>query len=287
MSVISGHKRSTSRFAAKTWPFGCTLALVIGLAEISRAAPAGSDPPGAIDVVLDPGHGGSNSGSPGRGEVLEKHVTLALAKAVRVRLESVGIVVQMTRTRDAYVPIRARARTSNVLRPHCFVSIHTNASPDHSRSGVETYLLSREQVDIHARHAARMASSDAEAVLADLRALEIARRSLRLAESLQHQFVGVGGAAAASDRGYHPTDRGVRQAAHDVLADAEGPSVLIEAGFLDHPTEGRVLASAAGQAHVADRIAAGIIGFLHGERSASPGARLDVADEALARLAAK
>jgi N-acetylmuramoyl-L-alanine amidase len=57
-------------------------------------------------------------------------------------------------------------------------------------------------------------------------------------------------------------DRGVRQAAHDVLADAEVPAVLVEVGFLDHPIEGRVLASAEGQDEVAERLAAAILAFV-------------------------
>jgi N-acetylmuramoyl-L-alanine amidase len=212
---------------------------------------------GVVDVVLDPGHGGSNFGSPGRGEVLEKRVTLALAKAVRQRLHAAGLHVQLTRTNDGYVPIRARARIANTLGPRCFVSIHANASGEHTRNGVETYFLSRDAIDIHARRLASLAGGDADAVLADLRALSVARAAMRLAESVQRAMV------APRDGELPVTSRGVRQAAHDVLADAEVPSILVEVGFLDHPVEGRWLASSEGQAAVADRLADGILAFLH------------------------
>ena len=235
-----------------------------------------------IDVVLDAGHGGSNSGSPGRGEIYEKRVTLALARQVRSRLESVGLRVAMTRSHDVYVPIRARARMANAMQPKCFVSIHTNASPDHSRHGVETYLLSRDAIDIRARRAAREASSDADAIVADLAVLDAARGSLRLAGLLQRQLVG-GPALHPDGLLYRPTDRGVRQAAHDVLADAAVPAVLVEAGFLDHPTEGRLLATVEGQAQVADRIAAAIITFVRGPNGVVTGARA-MAPVTLARL---
>jgi N-acetylmuramoyl-L-alanine amidase len=233
------------------------IVLTGALAFTAALLPASSvSAAGRVEVVIDPGHGGSNTGSPGRGEVLEKRVTLALAKAVKKRLEAAGVAVQLTRTRDVYVPIRARARVANALKPRCFVSLHTNASLDHARQGAETYLLSLDGIDIRAHHAARAASDDASGVLADLTALATGRASLRLAELVQHQLVAPGRA------GYAPVDRGVRQAAHDVLADAEVPAVLVEVGFLDHPIEGRVLASAEGQDEIAGRLAAAILAFV-------------------------
>jgi N-acetylmuramoyl-L-alanine amidase len=237
------------------------LSLIAAFASMLGGGVARAD---AIQVVIDPGHGGSNTGSPGRGEVLEKRVTLALAKALRKKLEAAGVSVTMTRTRDVYVPIRARARVANASKPRCFISLHTNASNDHARHGVETYLLSRDAIDIRARRAAAQRSDDTDAVLADLQSLGVARASLRLAEMVQKQLVSGGG-------GYTPTDRGVRQAAHDVLADAEVPAVLVEVGFLDHPVEGRVLASPEGQEQVAERLAAAILGFV---RTTDPDAPL-------------
>jgi N-acetylmuramoyl-L-alanine amidase len=210
-------------------------------------------------VVIDPGHGGSNTGSPGRGEVLEKRVTLAIGKLLAKKLEAAGVTTQLTRSHDVYVPIRARARVANLLQPRCFVSIHTNASLDHARRGVETYLLSKEAIEIHARRSSAEASDEVSAILADLRALATARASLRLAELVQHHLLD---GASTSANAYVPVDRGVRQAAHDVLADAEVPAILVEVGFLDHPIEGRMLASPDGQVLVAERLASAILAFL-------------------------
>jgi N-acetylmuramoyl-L-alanine amidase len=210
-----------------------------------------------VDVVLDPGHGGSNFGSPGRGEVLEKRVTLLLAKAVALRLRDSGLRVELTRQHDDYVAIRARTRMANALQPRCFVSIHANASGDHTKSGVETYFLSRAAIDLRAHRVASQAANDADAVLSDLRVLGVAHAAMRLAESVQRALVEPD-ARADGPR----LDRGVRQAAHDVLADSEVPAILVEVGFLDHPVEGRWLASAEGQAAIADRLAQGISAFL-------------------------
>lgn len=244
---------------------GLVLPCLLGLSSPARAQDATQARP--VDVVLDPGHGGSNTGSPGRGEMLEKRATLALAKQVRRRLVEAGLSVRLTRTDDGYVPIRARARMANALSPRCFVSIHTNASPDHARRGVETYLLSREAVDIRARRAARLATSDSAALVAEQRVLAEAKASHKLAELVQRHLLE--GASSRSE-GYFPVDRGVRQASHDVLADAEGAAILIEAGFLDHPVEGRLLASPEGQAEIARRIADGIVSYLHQSSSSPP-----------------
>ena len=88
-------------------------------------------------------------------------------------------------------------------------------------------------------------------------------------ESVQRHLLG-GGSSRGEGPSYFPVDRGVRQAAHDVLADVDGPAILVEAGFLDHPVEGRLLASQEGQAQVARRIADGIIAFLAVERPSDP-----------------
>lgn len=222
------------------------------------------------DVVIDPGHGGTNTGSPGRGTLLEKQATLTISKAVARELREAGLVVALTRTRDEYVPLRARARLANALAPQCFVSIHTNASPDHSRHGIETYLLSRDAIDIHSRLAAQLAADDGAAILAEQRVLATARASLQLAGIVQKHLLG--GASTVDGSSYFPSDRGVRQASHDVLADAEVPAILVEAGFLDHAVEGRLLASAAGQARTAHLIASGILAFVR-QQSAPVAAR--------------
>src|SRR5262245_42503665 len=106
-------------------------------------------------VVIDPGHGGSNTGAPGRSPgSYEKQVTLAVARVLQNRLEREGVKVVMTRQRDEYLTLRERARRANAARPDCFVSIHTNASPEHARRGAETFVLARETAEVEARRAA-------------------------------------------------------------------------------------------------------------------------------------
>src|SRR5678815_3452652 len=99
--------------------------LILALASVAAAEPV---------VVIDAGHGGSNTGAPGRvAGAFEKQVTLAVARALQQRLERDGVKVVMTRERDTYLTLRERARRANAAKPDCFVSIHTNASPEHAR----------------------------------------------------------------------------------------------------------------------------------------------------------
>ena len=99
-------------------------------------------PAAALTVVIDPGHGGSNCGAvgPGPQKPIEKRVTLAVAQALRRELERRGAHVVMTRERDAYLTLGERVRRANGARADLFLSIHANASLDHSRRGVETSL---------------------------------------------------------------------------------------------------------------------------------------------------
>jgi N-acetylmuramoyl-L-alanine amidase len=190
-----------------------------------------------LTVVIDPGHGGSNTGAPGRHGALEKQVTLAIARALEKRLASESVDVVLTRDRDEYLTLRERSRRANAAHADVFVSLHTNASVDHGRRGVETYALSREAGDVEARRAARRVGDGAAALLADLGLLEARRQSVSLAQLAQKRLVEARGAADSSPRG-PAYDRGAKLASFDVLAGVRAAAVLVEVGFIDHPVEG-------------------------------------------------
>src|SRR5581483_11196542 len=186
----------------------------------------------ALTVVIDPGHGGSNTGAPGRAPgAYEKQVTLRIARALERRLRSDGAEVVLTRDRDRYLTIRERARRANAARPDCFISLHTNATLEHGRRGVETYVLAREAVDVEAHRAAFAAADPLAARLAELGRLDAQRQELTLARAVQTRLVAI-----------RPgNDRGVKQAELDVLEGVEAPAILVEVGFIDHPLEGAEL----------------------------------------------
>jgi N-acetylmuramoyl-L-alanine amidase len=220
---------------------------LVGLVGTAAAAPR------TMSVVIDAGHGGSNTGAPGRGAgVYEKQVTLAIARALGRRLAGEGLRVVLTRTRDQYLTLRERARRANAAGADCFLSVHTNASADHGNRGVETYVLGRESADVEARRAAARVSDPAAARLEELARLDAQHGSLRLARAVQARL------AAAVGPGL---DRGVRQAGYDVLAGLATPAVLVEVGFIDHPIEGPRLLRPEVQERIAAALAEAVFDF--------------------------
>lgn len=229
-----------------------TFALVVaGLAVAAASVHAEAKP---LSVVLDPGHGGSNIGSPGCGGIAEERITLSLARMVRKRLQKRGMQVSLTRERNVYVTLAERVRRANSTGADVFVSIHGNASPGHAERGVETYVGARDVFDVAADRAAAAEKDPVAAMRARARVRFVAAESERLARALQTHVVLVRGG-----------DRGVRQHAWDVLDGVRVPAALIEVGFVDHPQEGEELLQADTLGRIADAIADAI-----GEFAAPP-----------------
>jgi len=222
-------------------------------------------------VVIDPGHGGADPGNPGRyfsGGLVEKDITLAVARLLRAELARRGIPATLTRTIDTLIDLADRGA---LCRADCdlFVSVHVNAMPDgrniERTSGVETYFLSdaktedQERVAKMENDALRFETAPAggshgpvDFILKDLQLNEYLRESARLAELVQDKVVAV-----------HPGGgRGVQQAGFMVLTTARRPAILVEAGFATNRIDGAFLASSLGQHKIASAIADGIVAYL-------------------------
>lgn len=207
-------------------------------------------------VALDPGHGGSNLGAQGPGGVLEKHLTLDLARRIEARLKERGQVkAVLCRTDDVAVPVRARVRCANEAKARLFLSLHANASPLGPRRGTqrgfELYVLAPGAVAADARAAAATAPDPDLGAFAAHRVRATARESVAAASRIAWRL----GDALGIEQ-----DRGIKQqgATADVLEGLEMPGVLVEVGFLDHPVEGPLIVSEAGRARIADALARAI-----------------------------
>ncbi len=212
-------------------------------------------------VVIDAGHGGSNTGAPGRVPgAFEKQVTLGVARVLQRRLEREGVRVVMTRERDTYLTLRERVRRANAVKADCFISIHTNASLEHGRHGVEVYVLQRETAEVEARRAATKVHG-VDALLTELGLLEAQRASVSLAWALMAQIGDV------------QSERAVKQAGYDVLSGVDAAAALVEIGFIDHPIEGPQLLKAEQQRRIGDQLAEGVFDFLSARRPARYAAR--------------
>jgi N-acetylmuramoyl-L-alanine amidase len=198
------------------------------------------------DVVLDPGHGGSESGAVGSNGLTEKALNLTISfKVQQILQQEHGLVVQLTRTTDVRVPLRVRAAIAEALRPRAFVSIHHNggATRVQSQPGTEVYH--------------QIASSESRR-LGGILYEEISRAMARYPTS----WVGTNRKVSSRIRRDGTDLYGVLRNAPNV------PSVITEALYLSNPPEARLLATTAVQDAQARAIATGIVRFL---TTADPG----------------
>ena len=221
-------------------------------------------------VVLDPGHGGSESGTRSRKGLLEKHVVLSIAHFTAAELRDRGYRVSLTRETDVDMSHGARVNIANRRSASVFVSIHANWAPVPQRRGIESYILSAEASDKRTAALLRQeegvstaegldsSDGDLSAILGDLAQTHAHADAARLARRIQDSLGGLGGLKPS---------RGLRQAPFAVLKGARMPAVLVELGYLSNPEQARYLATPQGQREAAARLAKGIASFLRRRRN--------------------
>lgn len=212
-------------------------------------------------IMIDPGHGGRDSGTPGTGryKTTEKDialdVSLALGKKLEANFDNVEIVY--TRKSDVFPTLNGRAKVANNKDVDLFVSIHCNAQPGKKGTayGSETYVLgtskNKQNLEVAKRENGVIALEDNKEVYKDfnsnsaefLLGLELAQESyldhsIKLARYIEDEFQ-----VTAKRR-----SRGVKQNIFYVLAYTYMPSVLVELGFLTHKKEEDFLNSKKGKA---------------------------------------
>jgi N-acetylmuramoyl-L-alanine amidase len=215
-------------------------------------------------VFLDAGHGGKDPGTSHNG-LVERDVTLDVAKRVGNLLRRKGIDVQYSRESDVHISLEQRTRMANKARADLFVSLHLNASNDAYAGGFETYYL-----DIAGnRDAARLATlenigsdkklGDMTAILTDFMLSARTQESRQLARALQHATL-----ARLGKLRYPTRDGGVRAAPLHVLIGSNMPAVLVELGYCSNREEARRLAGTAYRQSLAEGIAEGILAYRAG-----------------------
>ena len=215
-------------------------------------------------VAVDPGHGGEDTGARGPRGVLEKNVTLGVARALVDELNRTpGIKAVLTRDRDYFIPLRERYHLAEKMKADLFISIHANSSRRRGAGhGSEVYFLSlkgaSDQADkdlADTENAAdlvggvpQQSDDDLVSILYDVKRNSALQQSQLLAESLLDHL--------ASDRRLE--SRGIKQAGFVVLKSVEFPSALVETAFINNPVEARLLANKAFQLNMGKQLAAGV-----------------------------
>jgi N-acetylmuramoyl-L-alanine amidase len=196
-------------------------------------------------VVLDPGHGGRDSGAVGQRKVYEKKAVLSIANRVKKHLEAKKIKVRMTRTDDSSLTLQQRSDYAARVGADLFVSIHADGAADPSAHGVETFAMTAAGCDSSNFYGQPGNKSTG-------RGNQYDAANAILGFSIQSNLV------KTSKR----SDRGLRRARFAVLKNAPCPAALVECGFLTNPEEEALMIDANYREAVARGISNGIIGYI-------------------------
>ncbi|NVJ14740.1 N-acetylmuramoyl-L-alanine amidase [Myxococcus sp. AM010] len=218
-------------------------------------------------VVIDPGHGGHDTGAIGKKGTREKDVALAISLKLAEELRAKGLEVVLTRDDDRFIRLEDRARYANAEHGDLFISIHCNAAEKRTLRGIETYTLNTSADRYSIRLAARENASsekgisDLQFILADLATKANTEESSRLANHVQRSLVG-----DLSRKYKGIRDLGHKEALFYVLLGVKMPAILVETSFLSNPDEEARLKSTVYQTEVAKAIAQGVEEFLGDRR---------------------
>lgn len=220
-----------------------------------------------IVVAIDAGHGGADSGAIGVGGLMEKNVTLSIAKRLaRLVNAQPGMHAFLTRKGDYYVGLRERIELARKAKADLFISIHADAFPDRSAQGSSVYVLSEHGASSEAARWLAQRENAADlvggvsledkdptlaSVLLDLSQTSAIEASFDVAGRLLGELDNLGPVHMSK----------VQQAAFVVLKSPDIPSVLVETAFITNPVGARHLRSASFQQHMAKSLMAGIKGY--------------------------
>ncbi len=253
--------------AARAYPLSNPDRVVVEIGRVAAApeqqpaAPAPAALP-ALTIVIDAGHGGTETGAVGPAGLQEKDAALAIARRLSAALTRVlSARVLLTRDSDSVISLDDRTALANHEKADLFLSIHANSSRSTGARGSETYYLSLEASDKLAQEVANQENQSPPAtpapgaapprdasldfILWDLAQSAHLKESSELAEAIQEELNALSGTQ----------NRGIKQAPFRVLVGATMPAVLIETAFISNAEEERKLGNPTFQQNVADGIA--------------------------------
>jgi N-acetylmuramoyl-L-alanine amidase len=224
-------------------------------------------------IALDAGHGGSSHGTKTPLGLLEKDITLDIARRLReLLLGQPGFEVVMTRQDDSAVSLAERAAIANRLGADIFVSVHVNWIEDSASHGVETYYLGPTD-DPFLNRLAALENRDSGYSMADMRQLLDGiyagvrqDKSRQLAEMVQEAlFRSLGKVNPRIE------NRGVKSAPFLVLLSTRMPAILAEVSCLSNADEARLLARPLYRQYIAEALAGGLRGYASAARGTPAG----------------
>jgi N-acetylmuramoyl-L-alanine amidase len=217
-------------------------------------------------IVIDPGHGGKDSGTMGtkRYKKYEKHIALAVSLKLGeyISNEFPDINVIYTRKTDIFLELNQRTELANNSSADLFISIHCDGFTNSSPSGASVFVMGMSKLKANMDVAMRENSaiymednyqqkyegfdpkSQESYIVFSLMQNTFLNQSLKIAEEVEKEF------STRANR----KSRGVKQAPFYVISRTNMPSILIECGFLTNPKEEDYLHSEIGQDYIASAI---------------------------------
>lgn len=241
--------------------FRAAVVVVVVLGAVIPTVLAGPPPVGSPMrmVVIDPGHGGAETGVRGPAGTREKDVTLQLARLLSGRLAG-KYRTKLSRTDDYHLDVFSRTNLANQEAADVFVSLHTAGSFQHRKSGFSLYYhkgAGRRVFggDLSENQAFHLTDPSEPWRGAQRKHVPESRRMARAIQGPLSQFTGTPGTAEG--------------ASLLVLAGADRPAVLVEVGCLSNPAEEKKLGQTDYLAGIAEAISTGIINFFDHESAIS------------------
>ncbi len=220
-------------------------------------------------VVIDPGHGGKDSGTTGTKRYKNKYekdivlaVSLEIKKMMKEQMPHTKLI--LTRSKDVFISLKKRGEIANKAKADLFISIHANAA-NYKAKGSETFVLgvhrnktnlavAQRENDVilleedYEKHYSYDPHSPASIISLTLMQEDYLDQSIRAASIIENSFKKIG----------NRRSRGVKQAGFVVLHQTYMPSILVEIGFLSNKQEEDFLRKKSGQKKIAQSIVAGI-----------------------------
>lgn len=214
-------------------------------------------------VVIDPGHGGKDTGATGQKGLKEKDVALRISLELKRVLEAAGLAARLTRTKDEFVALEERTAFANRLNADVFLSIHANAHDDSRVHGVESYYLDSTN-DKYALRLAAVENKVREERVSEIQ-IALAQVSSKLYTS-DSKRIATNVTDALSDVAKRKTGRtrnlGVKPSLFYVLLGARMPAVLVEASFVTNAKDAKMLGSKNGTKAIGKAIGEAVLDYL-------------------------
>ena len=228
-------------------------------------------------IVIDPGHGGHDTGTIGPNGLEEKDLVLDVGRRLGKLLQArLGADVVYTRKDDTFIPLESRTSIANQEQADLFVSIHANSSRDPDARGVETYYLnftsSPEALDVAARENAASDKSihELQDLVKKIALKEKIDESREFASNVQRALHS---GLAVKSPGIR--DRGVKKAPFIVLIGANMPSILAEISFVSNPGDERRLETPEYRQRIAESLYRGISKYVSGLSGVKVASKVD------------